>query len=1406
MSVPGEENGMTSNANGSQETIQMTFPTSGSSSGRREELATVNSGAVFSNAATTDPAKTPRGEGPPMLDQRLPGLQTSTSNEATPIAHQDYFVTQVPSAFNTETPSATSSLASPLQSAGASSSSLHSNEPVSAPAAAGSKPADSNELFSRLIKVQSRSRITRSVTSGSASNPSAGPSRPTTKSNRPEGPQYPDQSFAALHRQAFTPPYPYLRSNSPFTSIDSHASASPTDTSQEQLPLSGPSRTEGNTPVESPGLFNSLSASRRGRIVPEEMETSEYKAPSLHPTYHIGPKESHSLRKDFDAMTGHKLINNYEVLRELGKGTHGKVKLARPLGTNVEEKVAIKIVKRFRQRRLRIGARETQEDRVKKEIAVLKKARHHHVVSLLEVIDDPDADKVYMILEYVEEGEMKWRRKADKWTVDFERHRIEREKAAWHNMETIDADEFANEVQYFNSQREQRAAEKRRILQQQKRRAADLISSPSRRSSTVTMLTDDEQMSREFAAKWSLEHGGDSETEGYDHDSSDRASSSMSLAQHASDPDTYYPRHDFEPTGGLEVSTILREPRFPGSAPMSPLLGHGVSHPSGSTLSETQLSESMEADSTFLAALKAVQREDDANTFEREDKPYRHVPCLSMTRCRECFRDTVLGLEYLHYQGIIHRDIKPANLLWDKQHRVKISDFGVSYLGHSPRGPDQVDSEHGDDEVELAKTVGTPAFYAPELCDPDLFLDGRDNRRQIGTAMDVWALGVTLYCMIFARLPFDDPDNNEMALFHKIAKDDVFIPRMRPRAVRLRKTDGYEPKDRDEDALEYEEIGVDLLDLLKRLLHKNPKQRITIPEIKRHPWVVKGMENLVEWLDETDPAHYISDRRIRITREDVHAAMQPMSVFERMKQGVKRLSSLVRGERPRGRDGKEHSHHNQKEHSIGASSRASPGLSADPGSRRSSLRGDEVAYALRASRPENEHPLSQSQVASPIHDLHESYFGEGQAEDASSLTPMPAQRPSPVPRGGSTSESVMTIRAAKSRGDLRRAAGYDTFNAYAPHLPTGGGIGIYGRTYSTRPSHGLASKRSSTSTYSGSGTSSDNLSGSFDEAAAHASPSIAMSVATAMGSLAAPSVLHETSLHSPSRPSAPLHYDATRQRPIDSAGTFGSVGIIGTQTSHGRQKSHPQVTGRQRAVSAMLSPRPSTSNTRQSSEDNIKHVQEMSMRRENLDWLARLEAHEQASRPVSRTMASECPPSPDDEIFIQGKGQGQGQLTSTVSTEISNSNKSNDLSRASSSDDAPNSAVFSDGSRHPSMPSVISSVGGSADVDIRDFQELSKQFDASRPSQFGSFPTYTKVQDSLMSTGETVTPAMAGMHGFIDTAENISTSTIIDVPHGAYAATAMGTDEDETGYCGDQDADEEVDSDDEGIVFGGRHA
>uniref|UniRef100_A0AAX7SHS3 calcium/calmodulin-dependent protein kinase n=1 Tax=Astatotilapia calliptera TaxID=8154 RepID=A0AAX7SHS3_ASTCA len=176
--------------------------------------------------------------------------------------------------------------------------------------------------------------------------------------------------------------------------------------------------------------------------------------------------------------------------------------------------------------------------------------------------------------------------------------------------------------------------------------------------------------------------------------------------------------------------------------------------------------------------------------------PVMEVPTdspLSEEQARLYFRDIILGIEYLHYQKIVHRDIKPSNLLLGDDGHVKIADFGVS------------NQFEGNDAL-LSSTAGTPAFMAPETLS--------DARKSFsGKALDVWAMGVTLYCFVFGKCPFID--EYILALHNKIRTKPVEFP-------------------------ETPKISEELQKLILQMLDKNPDSRISIPEIKMDPWVTQG--------------------------------------------------------------------------------------------------------------------------------------------------------------------------------------------------------------------------------------------------------------------------------------------------------------------------------------------------------------------------------------------------------------------------------------------------------------------------------------------------------------------------------------------------------------------------------------
>ena len=115
-----------------------------------------------------------------------------------------------------------------------------------------------------------------------------------------------------------------------------------------------------------------------------------------------------TLTLDHDATTRRRMINQYVVDCELGRGVFGSVKLAHDVATSAL--VAIKIVQREAPRRLGVSyvPRQTDE-RVLREIRAMSRCRHSNVVQLYEVIDDPRSRKLFLVTEYLSGGALAWR-------------------------------------------------------------------------------------------------------------------------------------------------------------------------------------------------------------------------------------------------------------------------------------------------------------------------------------------------------------------------------------------------------------------------------------------------------------------------------------------------------------------------------------------------------------------------------------------------------------------------------------------------------------------------------------------------------------------------------------------------------------------------------------------------------------------------------------------------------------------------------------------------------------------------------------------------------------------------------------------------------------------------------------
>eukprot|EP00759_Apiculatamorpha_spiralis_P013360 PhF_6_TR20010/c0_g1_i8/m.29219/K07359/CAMKK2; calcium/calmodulin-dependent protein kinase kinase 2 len=103
---------------------------------------------------------------------------------------------------------------------------------------------------------------------------------------------------------------------------------------------------------------------------------------------------------------GNKLLNEYSVVATIGQGNFGKVKLAvdSVKGTSVAIKILNKARLEKQSRLLESGVTPTPLELVHQEIAIMRACRHPCLVKLINVIKDPTAPKLYIVMEYMEGG------------------------------------------------------------------------------------------------------------------------------------------------------------------------------------------------------------------------------------------------------------------------------------------------------------------------------------------------------------------------------------------------------------------------------------------------------------------------------------------------------------------------------------------------------------------------------------------------------------------------------------------------------------------------------------------------------------------------------------------------------------------------------------------------------------------------------------------------------------------------------------------------------------------------------------------------------------------------------------------------------------------------------------------
>ncbi|OIW06564.1 hypothetical protein TanjilG_03958 [Lupinus angustifolius] len=229
---------------------------------------------------------------------------------------------------------------------------------------------------------------------------------------------------------------------------------------------------------------------------------------------------------------------------------------------------------------------------------------------------------------------------------------------------------------------------------------------------------------------------------------------------------------------------------------------------------------------------------------------------------------TIVGVvEACHSLGVIHRDLKPENFLFDtpgEDAKIKATDFGLSVF-YKP-------GQYFHD------VVGSPYYVAPEvLC------------KQYGPHVDVWSAGVILYILLSGVPPFWA--ETEAGIFKQILHGEL-----------------------DFKSEPWPNISDSAKDLVKKMLDRDPKRRISAHEVLCHPWIVDDTVAPDKPLDSavlTRLKHFSAMNKLkkmalrviaeRLSEEEIGGLKELFKMidtdnsgtitFEELKDGLKRVGS-----------------------------------------------------------------------------------------------------------------------------------------------------------------------------------------------------------------------------------------------------------------------------------------------------------------------------------------------------------------------------------------------------------------------------------------------------------------------------------------------------------------------------------
>ena len=217
-----------------------------------------------------------------------------------------------------------------------------------------------------------------------------------------------------------------------------------------------------------------------------------------------------------------------------------------------------------------------------------------------------------------------------------------------------------------------------------------------------------------------------------------------------------------------------------------------------------------------------------SNVIKKISKPFY------IGQVKKIVRSIALGIKFLHDHDIIHRDIKPGNIFIDENCVVKIGDFGSARISPSPKKENNEEEQeieskrkknNNKDKRPLTPGVGTKWYKSPEI----IF-----GNKHYDKSVDIWSFGCLIAEIFLLEPLFPGSTDFEMInlifSFIGFSKEDEKI--LNPQ---LHINYRQRPKNIFENT--FDTADKDSIDLMEKMLVANPKKRISIEDILKHPFL-----------------------------------------------------------------------------------------------------------------------------------------------------------------------------------------------------------------------------------------------------------------------------------------------------------------------------------------------------------------------------------------------------------------------------------------------------------------------------------------------------------------------------------------------------------------------------------------